>query len=234
MMSVSVDGFFEGPNRELDWHLVDDELHDHFNQVAARMSAFLNGRVLYELMAKAWPTADRDPNNPRPLREFAGIWRDMPKMVFSKTLEHADWNTTIVRELDSHAIERLKREPGGDMSVGGADLASAFVRYGLVDEYRLYVQPVVLGRGRPLFAPSDDRQSLRLKESRTFGNGVVPAPLRREPLGGSVRLETAGLLHGLKADKKAFGRTTSARLHPLTRTTPPAKCGPLWNRSQIE
>ena len=173
MMSVSVDGFFEGPNRELDWHLVDDELHDHFNQVAAAMSVFLNGRILYELMAVAWPTADQNPKNPRPVREFARIWRDKPKLVFSKTLEQADWNTTIVRELDSHAVERLKREPGGDMSVGGADLAAAFARYGLVDEYRLYVHPVVLGRGRPLFQPSDDRSGLSLKESKTFGNGVL-------------------------------------------------------------
>jgi dihydrofolate reductase len=173
MMSVSVDGFFEGPSREIDWHLVDDELHDHFNDVANGMSAFLNGRVLYELMVAFWPTADRDPKSSRPVREFSRIWRDKPKLVFSKTLEHADWNTTIVRELDSHAIERLKREPGGDMFLGGAELASAFARYGLVDEYRLYVHPVVLGRGRPLFHPSADRENLRLKESRTFGNGVV-------------------------------------------------------------
>jgi len=173
MMSVSVDGFFEGPKRELDWHLVDDEVHDHFNEVAGGMSAFLNGRVLYELMVAFWPTADRDPKNSRPVREFSRIWRDKPKLVFSKTLEHADWNTTIVRELDSHAIERLKREPGGDMFLGGADLAAAFARYGLVDEYRLYVHPVVLGGGKRLFARSDERQSLRLAESRTFGNGVV-------------------------------------------------------------
>lgn len=173
MMSVSVDGFIEGPNREIDWHLVDDELHDHFNQVASRMSAFLNGRFLYELMAAAWPDADRDPKNPKPVIDFARIWREKQKIVFSKTLEHAEWNTTIVREVDSHAIERLKREPGGDMSVGGAELASAFARYGLVDEYRLYVHPVVLGGGKRLFSRSDDRQSLRLTESRTFGNGVV-------------------------------------------------------------
>jgi dihydrofolate reductase len=170
---VSVDGFFEGPNREIDWHLVDDELHEHFNQVASGMSAFLNGRVLYELMAAAWPTADRDPNNPRPVIEFARIWRRTPKIVFSKTLEHADWNTTVVRELDSHAVERLKREPGGDMSVGGAELASAFARYGLVDEYRLYVHPVVLGGGKRLFQRSEEQQRLRLAESRTFGNGVT-------------------------------------------------------------
>ena len=173
MMSVSVDGFFEGPSREIDWHLVDDELHDHFNEVTGGMSAFLNGRVLYELMVSFWPTADRDPENSRPVREFARIWRDKPKLVFSKTLEHADWNTTIVRELDSHAIERLKREPGGDMFLGGAELASAFARYGLVDEYRLFVHPAVQGRGRRLFPDGVELPRLELIEAKSFRGGVT-------------------------------------------------------------
>ncbi len=83
MMSVSVDGFMEGPNREIDWHTVDDELHSHFNDELRAMSAFLSGRVTYELMARFWPTADADPSSTRPMIEFARIWRDMPKIVFS-------------------------------------------------------------------------------------------------------------------------------------------------------
>ena len=106
MMSVSVDGFMEGPNRELDWQLVDDELHEHFNEELAAMGAFLDGRVTYELMAAFWPTADRDPASTAPMVEFARIWRDMPKLVFSTTLERADWNATIVREVDPEAIPR--------------------------------------------------------------------------------------------------------------------------------
>jgi dihydrofolate reductase len=173
MMSVSVDGYFEGPNREIDWHLVDEELHDHFNQVLGVMSAFIDGRRTYELMAGFWPTADADPSSTRPMVEFAKIWRDMPKIVFSRTLQRADWNATIVRTLDPEQILELKQQPGGDVALGGADLAAAFRRYDLIDEYRLYVHPVVLGRGNPLFQPEDSTTNLRLVESRVFGNGVV-------------------------------------------------------------
>jgi dihydrofolate reductase len=173
MMSVSVDGYFEGPNREIDWHLVDEELHDHFNQVLGVMSAFIDGRRTYELMAGFWPTADADPSSTRPMVEFAKIWRDMPKIVFSRTLQRADWNATIVRALDPELILELKQQPGGDVALGGADLAAAFRRHDLIDEYRLYVHPVVLGRGNPLFQPEDSTTNLRLVESRVFGNGVV-------------------------------------------------------------
>ena len=173
MMSVSVDGFFEGPNRELDWHMVDDELHSHFNEELGAMGAFLNGRVTYELMAAFWPTADTDPSSTGPMVEFARIWRDMPKLVFSRTLERADWNTTVVREVVAEDVMELKAQPGGDLVLGGADLAATFIRHDLIDEYRLYVHPIVIGQGKPLFQPSNANINLRLAETRTFGNGVV-------------------------------------------------------------
>jgi dihydrofolate reductase len=173
MMSVSLDGFFEGPNRELDWHLVDDELHSHFNEQLREMGAFLYGRVMYELMARFWPTADQDPSSSGPMVEFARIWRDMPKIVFSRTLERADWKATVVRDVVPADVRELTSQPGGDLALGGADLAATFLREDLVDELRLYVHPVVLGRGRPLFPPSDVAIPLRLVEARTFGNGVV-------------------------------------------------------------
>jgi dihydrofolate reductase len=97
----------------------------------------------------------------------------MPKIVFSKTLERADWNTTVVRDLVVDDILALKAQPGGDLALGGADLAAAFMRHDLVDEYRVYVHPVVIGRGRPMFPPVDDKVQLQLVETRTFGNGVV-------------------------------------------------------------
>ncbi len=172
-VSVSLDGFHEGPDGDLGWHLVDEELHEHFNTELARMSAFLDGRVSYELMAGYWPTADEDPAGTPAVAAFAGIWRDMPKIVFSRTLERAGWNTTILREVDPEQIRQLKAEPGGDLALGGADLAAAFLRHGLVDEYRLYVHPVVVGRGKPLFPRSDTMTDLRLAETRRFGNGVV-------------------------------------------------------------
>jgi dihydrofolate reductase len=173
MMSVSLDGFIEGPGRELDWHMVDDELHSHFNEQLSAMGAFLDGRVTYELMAGFWPTADRDPSATGPTVEFARIWRDMPKKVFSRTLERADWNATVVRDVVPEEIMELKAQPGGDLVLGGADLAAAFMRHDLIDEYRLYVHPIVLGQGKRLFPPSDTRIDLRLAETRTFGNGVV-------------------------------------------------------------
>ena len=107
------------------------------------------------------------------MREFAGIWRDMPKIVYSRTLERADWNTTIVREVVPEEVRALKAQPGGDLALGGADLAATFRQHDLIDEYHLYVHPVLIGRGKPLFAAADERTDLRLTGSRVFGNGVV-------------------------------------------------------------
>ncbi|WP_330288056.1 dihydrofolate reductase family protein [Streptomyces sp. NBC_00576] len=174
MMSVSLDGYFEGPNREIDWHMVDEELHRYFNLRTKAMGAFLSGRVTHQLMADFWPTADSDPGSTtETMVEFAGIWRDMPKYVFSRTLEHADWNTTIVREVVPEDIRALKEQPGGDLAVSGAELAAEFMRHDLIDEFQLCVHPVLIGRGRPLFLQADSFIRLRLIESRTFGNGVV-------------------------------------------------------------
>lgn len=173
MMSVSLDGFIEGPKHEIDWHLVDDELHNHFNDQLSKMGAFLSGRVTYELMADFWPTADTDPSSTGPMVEFSRIWLDMPKIVFSRTLERADWNTTVVRDVVAEEIMELKAAPGGDLALGGADLAAAFLREDLIDEYRVYVHPVVIGGGKPLFQPSGAKISLSLVETRAFGNGVV-------------------------------------------------------------
>jgi dihydrofolate reductase len=86
-MMLSLDGYFEGPDHDLSWHLVDEELHAHFNEQLATMSAFMEGRVTYELMEAFWPAADQNPNHPPTMREFAGIWRAVPKIVFSRTLQ---------------------------------------------------------------------------------------------------------------------------------------------------
>ncbi len=180
MMSVSLDGYIEGPNREIDWHLVDDELHQHFNDQLRGMGAFVSGRVTYELMAQFWPTADKDPSSTPPMVEFARIWREMPKIVYSRTLPRADWNTTIVRDVIPEEVEKLKTQPGGDLSLGGADLAAAFMRAGLIDEYRIYVHPIVIGNGNPLFPRSGPRVNRQLLESRAFGNGVLQLRYRKE------------------------------------------------------
>ena len=172
MRSVSLDGFIEGPNRELDWHRISDELHSHFNDELRPMGGFLYGRTMYELMAEFWPTADADPESTLPMVEYAGIWRDMPKIVYSRTLSEVDWNSTIVRGVVADEINELKARPGGDLALGGPDLAASFERLGLIDEYRIYVHPVVIGSGKPLFAPGT-KADLELIETRTFDNGVV-------------------------------------------------------------
>ena len=172
-LSVSLDGYFEGPDREIGWSMVDEELHTHFNERFGVMSAFLQGRVTHELMAEFWPTADRAPESTPAMVEFGRIWLDVPKFVFSRTYDRTDWNTTVVREVDPEHIRALKEQPGGDMVVGGPDLADTFRRLGLIDEYSLYVHPVLLGRGRRPFREADALTSLQPVETRTFGNGVV-------------------------------------------------------------
>ncbi len=174
-MGVSLDGFIEGPNREIDWHLVNDEMHSYFNEVLGAMGAFLHGRVTYELMAQSWPTADQDPELPKTMVEFSRIWLDTPKIVYSRTLERADWNTTVVRDVVADEVRELKAAPGGDLAIGGAEVAAEFMRLDLVDEYHICVHPVLIGAGKPLFSPSQTMTmtNLRLVENRAFGNGVV-------------------------------------------------------------
>jgi dihydrofolate reductase len=173
MMSVSLDGYFEGPNGELDWHSVGDEWFDHVDELLGGVSAFLNGRVLYQNMAAYWPMADKDPACTPHVARFARLWREMPKIVFSRTLERADWNASVLREVVPRQIRELQALPGGDMVLGGAGLGAAFMEQDLIDEYRIYVHPAVIGRGRPLFRRSDRKIALRLAETRAFGNGVV-------------------------------------------------------------
>ncbi|MGC0400849.1 dihydrofolate reductase [Streptomyces sp. SAI-126] len=173
MMGMSLDGYIEGPDRDISWHRVDEELHTHMNATIGAMGGLLHGRVVYELMAAYWPTADADPDAPASVREFAPIWRDLPKVVYSRTLTKVDWNSTLVREVVPEEVRALKAQPGGDLALGGVELGTSFLRLGLVDELRIYVHPVLVGRGKPLFPPADTLTSLRLVESHTFGNGVV-------------------------------------------------------------
>jgi dihydrofolate reductase len=134
------------------------------------MRAYLEGRVSYELMASYWPTADSDPSASPVEKEYAGIWRDMPKIVYSSTLEEAGWNGTVARDVDPLAVRRLREQ--GDLAVGGPSLAETFFRDGLVDEVWLYVHPVVVGAGRRAFPP-DLELHLDLLETRTFASGVT-------------------------------------------------------------
>lgn len=170
---VSLDGFIEAPGGDLSWANPDAELHQHFNDQERNLSTLLYGRRLYETMAAFWPTADEDPHAPPVVIEYAQIWKAKPKIVFSHTLAEVGWNAQLFQGDLETEVRRLKAMPGQDMSVGGPTLAASFMRLGLIDEYLLYVHPVILGDGKRMFPPLQDRIDLRLVETRTFSSGVV-------------------------------------------------------------
>jgi dihydrofolate reductase len=159
--------------REIDWVIVDEELHTLFNDQAREMGAFLYGRRMYEIMVDYWPTADTKLSIPAYEVEFARIWKKMPKIVFSKTLDRVEWNSRLVRDNIAEEITKLKAQPGKDLSLGGPTIASTFMQLGLIDEYQLFVNPIVLGGGTPMFPSLENKINLRLVETRTFGSGVV-------------------------------------------------------------
>ncbi len=176
---ASLDGFIEGPNHNIDWVIVDEELHRFVNDREREIGAYLYGRRMYELMQSYWPTAATQSNLAFEV-EFSQVWKQIPKIVFSRTLERVEGNARLVRGDVVNEVTRLKEQPGRDIEVGGAELASALIRAGLVDEYRIYIQPVLLGAGTPMFPSMDQAIHLRLVESHTFGSGVVFVRYQRE------------------------------------------------------
>ena len=177
---VSLDGFVEGPNREIDWGLVDEELHTYINEQQSQIDTYLLGRRMYEVMTY-WDTAETDLSNPEYILEFARIWQGMRKIVFSKTLEQVQGNARLSRGNIVEEIAQLKAQPGKDMGVGGATIAATLIQSGLIDEYQLFINPIILGRGTPMFPTLDHKTGLRLIETRTFSSGVVF--LRYQPTG---------------------------------------------------
>jgi dihydrofolate reductase len=170
--TVSLDGFIADPNGEIDWSAPDEELHRFHNDRVREVGLHLLGRRLYETMVY-WETADQNPSAADYELDFARIWQQLPKIVFSTTLESVEGNTTLLRAVDPDEIARLKQEQGKDIAVGGAGLASTFMKLGLIDEFQLFVSPVVLGGGTPYFPALDERINLELVETRTFGSRIV-------------------------------------------------------------
>jgi dihydrofolate reductase len=177
-MGVSLDGFIAGPGGEIDWSPPDEELHRFHNEQGGEIGVHLCGRRLYETMVY-WETAEENPAAAEYEREFARIWKALPKIVFSRTLKQVEGNTTLLSDGVAEEVAALKQQPGRDLAVGGAGLASTLIELGLVDEYRLFVSPVVLGAGTPYFPALEDRIDLELVETRTFGSRVVYVRYRR-------------------------------------------------------
>lgn len=172
LFNVSIDGFIATPDRSLEWTSVDEEIHGWFNEHARNVEASLYGRRLWEVMSAYWPTGEKDPASTEVMREFARIWNRTPKIVFSRTLATVDHGARLVRGDVATVLADVRREFAGDLEVGGADLAGQFVQAGLVDEYRLVIHPVALGRGIPYWPELDAPLRLRLTESQRFESGV--------------------------------------------------------------
>src|SRR4051794_16832780 len=149
-MGVSLDGFIAGPGGEIDWSGPDEELHRFHNQQTRELGAHLCGRRLYEVMTY-WETADANPSAPEHELEFARIWKALPKIVFSSTLDAVEGNARLATDGVAEEVAKLKEQPGKDLAVGGAGLATTLIERDLVDEYRLFISPVVLGAGTPFF-----------------------------------------------------------------------------------
>jgi len=171
-MGISLDGYIAGPGDEIDWGAPDEELHRFHNKQARDTTVHLYGRRLYETM-RYWDTAEEDPSLGETEREFAQIWKAAPKVVFSKTLDAVEGNATLRREVVAAEIAALKEQSAGNLAVGGAGLAATFIRLDLIDEYHVFINPVVLGAGTPFFPQAGIPLELELLEARKFGSRVV-------------------------------------------------------------
>lgn len=177
---VTLDGMFEGPRPwDLGFHEYawGDELERFIHEQMREVGGLVFGRRTYEGMAAHWSTASG---------QTAEFMNAVPKYVFSRTLERADWaNSTLVTEDAAEAVARLKEQPGKDLFVfGSADLAATLSRHGLFDEFRIALVPVALGEGAPLFRPGSEPLKLRLAESRPLGDRCLL--LRYHPAGAAA------------------------------------------------
>jgi dihydrofolate reductase len=171
-MGVSLDGYIAGPDGRFDWAAPDEELHRFHNEQTRQLSGHVCGRRLYETM-RVWDEVDERSESGATELEFARIWQALPKLVFSRTLEDVGANATLVKGDAVEEATRLKEKAGGPLAVGGAGLASTLVGAGLVDEYGLFVSPIVVGGGTPFFPSLESAQDLELLETRTFSSRVV-------------------------------------------------------------
>jgi dihydrofolate reductase len=170
---VSLDGYLAGPKGEMDWIRVDDELWDHIHPLTDEADAVIWGRVTYQMVAGYWPTAADAPNASRHDIHHGRWVNAATKIVFSNSLTGSNWNNTRVVKGVGKTVATLKQEPGKNLLlIGSASIARSFIQLGLVDDYRLTINPVVLGGGTPLF-PRDARVNLRLIGTKPLASGVL-------------------------------------------------------------
>ncbi|WP_327342474.1 dihydrofolate reductase family protein [Streptomyces europaeiscabiei] len=172
-MNLSLDGYIAAPGDDIGWGVASDELFQFWSDQLQATDLSLYGRGLWQTMSSHWPTGDQQPGATPAEIEFARRWRDMSKVVFSSTIDKVDWNTRLVTGDAVAEITRLKAEDGGPMAIGGATLAGAAMRAGLIDEYVLATAPVLVSGGTPFFTALDNWVNLDLVETRTFPGGVI-------------------------------------------------------------
>jgi dihydrofolate reductase len=168
---VTLDGYMEGPNQSIDWHHVDADFFDTANELMDSVDTHLYGRITYQGMESYWTTEQAMKDDP----VITAKMNATPKVVFSRTLARADWkNTRLIKDNVAEEVEKLKRLPGKDMVMfGSSNLARSFLEMGLMDEVRIYLNPVALGDGTPLFKGLKNRVEFKLLDSRVFKNGNV-------------------------------------------------------------
>jgi len=168
---TSLDGYVADKNGNFDWAAPDEEVHTFVNDLERPVGTYLYGRRMYEVMVywEAAPAADQPPS----VRDFAEIWKSADKIVYSKTLQTASSaRTRIERDFDPESVRHMKATSERDITVGGPDLAAQAIRAGLVDEFQLFVAPVMIGGGKQSL-PDDVRLDLELVDERRFASGVV-------------------------------------------------------------
>lgn len=181
LMHLSLDGFAAGPNGELEWAIVDEEMYRHVADLLRTVDTAVYGRVTYQMMESYWPTVPADPASTALDRQHADWVENVQKIVFSRTLESVTWhNTRLIKENIGEEVAALKRQPGGSLMIfGSPSITHLLMRLGLIDEYWLNLDPLVLGSGIPLFKEIDDRIDLTLVEAKTFRAGVVGLHYRK-------------------------------------------------------
>ncbi|MFE4832351.1 dihydrofolate reductase family protein [Streptomyces sp. NPDC056672] len=172
-MNLTLDGYISAPGDDIGWSVPSDELFQFWSDQLQATGLTLYGRKLWQTMSSHWPTGDQRPNATPAEIGFARRWRDMSKVVFSSTVDKVDWNTRLVTGDAVAEITRLKAEDGGPMDIGGATLAGAAMRAGLIDEYVIAAHPVLVGGGTPFFTALDSWVNLNLVETRTLPGGVI-------------------------------------------------------------
>ena len=176
--TLSLDGYFEGPNHDISWHNVDSDLNEFAIEQLKEADIIMFGRRTYQLMENSWPKIANDTTTSEQNLEVARLINNINKIVFSRTMnkieERENWrNVKLVRNFDPREIERLKKQPGGSICVGGSNLALSFIETGLIDEFRFMINPIVIGEGTTLFKGLRTKLDLELVSTRKFESGNV-------------------------------------------------------------